>query len=152
MTNSPKLAYVFGAAIGLVLVIALFVAIPAVNRDALHGVPAVLPYDTTSAGFTSTTSTVNTTSTQVFASIARYAEMINDTTAKLTCSLDPANTTAASSTVAAGRGVIIVPAASSTSDSKVRFGECRGESNCYPHKGAVNCLGTSAVTITKNVQ
>lgn len=109
--------------------------------------------DTSASSITHTTSTINTTSTQVFSSLTKMGEIINDSAGKLTCSMDATGTTAPSSTVAAGRGIIIVPAASSTSNlpNVVRFGECFGEGNvvCYPHKGAVNCLSTATATITK---
>lgn len=106
--------------------------------------------ETSASAITHTTSTVNTTSTQVFSSITKIAQIINDSAGKITCSMDATGTTAPSSTVAAGRGIVIPPLASSTKGAVVTFGECYpGSEDCYTHKGAVNCLSTSAATITK---
>jgi len=121
----------------------------------LGGVVAINNYDTTSAGFTVATSTVNTTSTQVFSSINRVAWIQNITAGTLWCSLDGVGTTAASSTLISGRGLLIAPTSTTLYGlfpSVVSFGECRGQYNCYPHKGAVNCLGSAAsvvLTITQ---
>lgn len=125
------------------------IELPPINipENTLGGVTNYL--DTSASNITHATSTVNTTSTQVFSGITKIGQIINDTTGKLTCSMDATGTTAASSTVASGSGIIISPAASTT-PSSVMFGECYpGSVNCYAHKGAVNCLATAAVTITK---
>ena len=126
------------------------VAIPPINipTDAINLAGVTNYLDTSSSDVTHATSTVNTTSTQVFASITKIGQITNDTTGKLTCSMDATGTTAASSTVSSGRGIIISPAASTTPNMAM-FGECYpGSENCYAHKGAVNCLSTGAVTIT----
>lgn len=120
----------------------------------LQGIQAQNQYDTTTGGFTASTSTVNTTSTQVFSSINRIAYITNTTGSQITCSLDPAGMTAVSSTVTSGRGVIIGPAYLTTSSfpNVAAFGECHGQAYCFPHKGAVNCLAGAAITIDKLVQ
>ena len=106
--------------------------------------------DTSSNNITHSTSTVNTTSTQVFSSITKIGQIINDTNSTLTCSMDATGTTAVNSTVAAGRGVLIYASSSPAQSNTAMFGECYpGTRNCYAHKGAVNCLATAAVTITK---
>lgn len=120
--------------------------------DVLGTIASIANYDTTTSGFTHATTTVNTTSTQIFATISRVDYIINNTTSTITCSLDPSNTTAASSSVASGRGVIIGSNAGTVISSEAAFGECRTSYNCYPHKGAVNCLANVAATITTSVQ
>lgn len=131
----------------ITIVILVLVGYLAINKTNPLGASLALnAYDTTSGGFTIATSTVNTTSTQVFASIARLNYIINNTTALFTCSLDAVGITAVSSTVTAGRGVLIYPS------STIAFGECRSQQNCFPHKGTVNCLGSAAGTIDTLVQ
>lgn len=155
MTNTKQnLHFFLLSAIFAALVVLAFREIPApqvrIQAPELSGVVNAL--DTSSSNISHATTTINTTSTQVWASITKMGEIINDTTGKLTCSMDATNTTAASSSVVAGRGIIIVPAASSTSNlpNVVRFGECSGTGNvpCYPHKGAVNCLSNVQATTT----
>lgn len=108
--------------------------------------------DTSSSNVTHATTTINTTSTQVFSSITKIAQITNTTANQITCSLDTTGTTAASSTVASGRGIIIGPAylTTSTLPNIAMFGECYpGSENCYAHKGAVNCLAGAASLVTK---
>ena len=105
------------------------------------------------AGTTNSTTTINTTSTQVLASTTKWARITNPTTAQLTCSLDDLGTTAASSTVAANKGIIIGPHqanASSTGLSAYQdFGECQtGDGNCIPFKGTVNCVASAAAVVS----
>lgn len=106
--------------------------------------------DTSSSNITHATTTINTTSTQVFSSITKIGQLINNSTNTITCSMDATGITAASSTVAANRGIIVPNQASSTIYSAVMFGECYpGAVNCYAHKGAVNCLIVSQSVVTK---
>lgn len=135
--------------LGIVIVI-LFGALIAKNQNL--GAVAMNNYDTTSSGFTQATTTINTTSTQIFASIPRLSYITNNTTSTITCSLDASNTTAASSSVTAGRGVLIGSNAGTLIPSVVSFGECRSNVNCYPHRGAVNCLANTAAVITTSAQ
>ena len=140
-------------ALALGLVVGILVGINLNFNPTLGGVQSY--YDTTASGFTHTTSTINTTSTQVFASVVKLSGIQNTTANQLTCSLDATGTTAASSTVASGRGIIIGPAylTTSTLSNVAAFGECgNGEANCYRHKGAVNCLAGAASIVTKWVQ
>lgn len=104
--------------------------------------------DTSSSDITHATTTINASSTQVFSSITKIGQVINyDTVARLTCSMDATGTTAASSTVATNKGIIIAPAASTTPSSAM-FGECYpGSMNCYTHKGAVNCMASATTSL-----
>lgn len=144
------LLIVFGV---IVISCAVFFGLHSQYSQSLGAIQAINNYDTTNAGFTHATSTVNTTSTQVFSSIGRVSYITNNTTSTLTCALDAIGTIAASSTVASGRGVLIGPNTGTLIPSVVAFGECRTVGiPCYPHKGAVDCLANVAVTITTSVQ
>jgi len=139
--------------VGVGIIVGLLVG--GLTKEKFGGVVAINNYDTTSAGFTVATSTVNTTSTQVFSSINRVAWIQNITASTLWCSLDGVGTTADASTLISGRGLLIAPTSTTLYGlfpSVVSFGECRGQYNCYPHKGAVNCLGSATsvvLTITQ---
>ena len=140
-------AIVVGIFLGLVLLV------PREKTDVLSGYIPQNQYDTTSAGFTQATTTVNTTATQIFASVAVVSEIINNTTATLSCALEASNTTVASSSVASGRGVIVGPNTGTLIPSVTAFGNCDNlGKSCYRHKGAVNCLADVVKTITTNVQ
>ena len=149
----------FGAAlvlIGVAVVAGLFFGVGFRTTNSLGGGNSVNLYDTTSAGFTVSTSTVNTTSTQMFALVNKVSYLTNNTTSTFTCSLDARNSTAASSTVTAGRGVLIGSASSSmngTLPGVVAFGNCDNLGvACFRHTGAVNCSANAAATIDKIVQ
>jgi hypothetical protein len=119
------------------------------------GTNSLNSYDTTSAAFTHATTSINTTSTQIFATVPKFAQIINTTANQITCSLDNANATAASSSVTSGRGVIIPPAYQTTSTGLgiASFGECyAGAPNCYRHKGSVNCLAATTTVVTTSKQ
>lgn len=110
-------------------------------------------YNTWDTGTTNTTVTVNTTSTQVLASVSKWAEISNPTTASIFCKLDDLGTTAISSTVTSSTGLLVGPHQASTTvsthPSVVQFGECTpGSYNCIPFKGTVNCASTAAATIS----
>jgi hypothetical protein len=106
-------------------------------------------FDTSASSISHATTTINTTSTQLFSSTTKWSQMINDTNAVITCSLDKTGTTAASSTVASGRGLLVYTSSSAARPNSIMFGECYpGSLNCYPHKGAVNCLASAAVIVT----
>lgn len=107
------------------------------------GVPNQL--DTSSNTLTHSTSTVTTTSTRFFASVTKLCYVKNESSATIHCSMDAVNTTAGSSTVRSDRGLVIEPA--SSSNNYASFGECRGEPNCFPHKGALNCVSTATGTV-----
>lgn len=129
----------------------LNVELPPINipTDAINLAGVTNYLDTSASSITHSTSTVNTTSTQVFSGITKIGEIINDTNSQLTCSMDATGTTAASSTVTSGRGIIIYASSSPAQANSAMFGECYpGSENCYAHKGAVNCLAGAAVTIT----
>lgn len=133
----------------LLLAVILLITTKIGNNDGVLG--GVVNYlDTSSSGFTSASTTINTTSTQVFASISKRAWIINNTTSTLTCFLDSTNKNAASSSVSSGIGVIIGGTAATSLPGIASFGECSpGMLNCYPHKGAVNCLGSGQSIISK---
>lgn len=136
-----------------IAVVCLGIFVAALQSGPRINVSGVINYlDVSSANITHSTTTVNTTSTQVFSSISKMGQIVNATANQITCSLDATGTTAASSTIAAGRGIILAPAYLSTSTgvSSAMFGECYpGSINCYPHKGAVNCLAEAASVVTK---
>lgn len=136
----------------VVIVGCLFFFDPKTNDSQNLGLNSQFMYDTTSKGFTATTSTINTTATQLFSSVGKVNYIfIPSSTAVITCSLDPANTTAASSSVASGRGVLVM--GSATAVTRLGFGQCfSGNNECYLHTGAVNCLSSASVTISKVIQ
>lgn len=109
-------------------------------------------YNTWANGTTNSTTTINTTSTQVFASVSKWAAIVNPTTAEITCSLDDLGTTAASSTVGTHKGYVIGPhdSASSTNlPAILQFGECGpGSYNCIPFNGTVNCVASSQAVVS----
>lgn len=115
------------------------------------------PYTNTfNTGITSATTTINTTSTQVFSSISNggFVTLVNSSTASITCSMDDQGTTAVSSSVAASKGVIIgagtQPASTTAIKAQATFGYCwSGAENCFPFTGTLNCLATAIVTIPK---
>ena len=140
-------AIVIGIFLGLVLLV------PREKTDVLSGYIPQNQYDTTSAGFTQATKTINVAATQVFASVEIVSEIINNTTSTFTCALEASNTTAASSSVVSGRGVLIGTNAGTVIPSVVAFGNCDNLGKaCYRHKGAVNCVANVTATITTNVQ
>ncbi len=117
------------------------------------GVYSNFAYDTTWGGFTQSTTTVNTTSTQLASSIQKLLVLVNNTTSTITCSLDARGTTAPSSTVTAGRGLILGPNNQQWPPSQAFIGQCQpGMQPCYPHQGAVNCVANVSSTVDKLVQ
>lgn len=143
------LAAAFAVVVAFFIGILLFTP----KQTVLQAAPGQGTVYTTSGGFTAATTTINTTSTQVFASINQLVFITNSSTATLTCSLDGRGTTAVSSTVTAGRGVIIGPSSGSNIPAQASFGNCsQGDRNCYPHTGAVNCLASATTSITTLVQ
>lgn len=140
--------------LGICMVVGGLTVFSMLNRFVSVGpLGAVTNYlDTSSSAITHSTSTINTTSTQVFSSITKIGQIINRTGNELTCSMDATGTTAASSTVATNRGIILgaYGTATSTAPYSAMFGECYpGSVNCYAHKGAVNCLASATSSITK---
>lgn len=110
--------------------------------------------NTTSKGFVASTSTVNTTSTQLFSNVDNnISYLINNTTSTLTCSLDGRSVTAASSSLVSGRGLIVGPTTGTVIPAEVAFGQCvPGTPNCYPTTGSVNCLANVAASVDKLIQ
>src|SRR3990167_7956861 len=109
--------------------------------------------DVVSSGVTNSTSSINTTSTQLAALITRWLTIINPTMATLTCSMDDAGTLVGSSSVATNKGVVVGPINATTTNatipSQVSFGECNpGMYNCFPFKGAVNCVASAVATVS----
>lgn len=150
-----KTKYFYGIFIALVLIVGFFglKAYETPQQVAFTAAPGQGVIYTTASGFVAATTTVNTTSTQIFASINQIDFITNSSTATLTCSLDARGTTAASSSVTAGRGVIIGPTTNSSLPPRAAFGQCAsGDQNCYPHTGAVNCVASASTTITTLVQ
>lgn len=146
-----KKNYIYAGLVGAAAIIVVLFFFGRTS-DSILSANGQFSYDTTSKGFTSATTTINTTSTRVFATVNKVAYIYNNTAATITCSLDPSNTTAASSSVASGRGVMLAPAGSSTIP-KIGVGQCyAGNDNCYLHTGAVNCLATSQVTVATVTQ
>ena len=123
------------------------------SKPSFQGVTQSNVY-TTSAGFAAKSTLINTTSTQVFASVNQLDYIVNNSAIKVTCSLDARNTTAASSSVAAGVGIQLVNTSTNPAlPSSASFGACiPGIANCYPHTGAVNCLAAATTTVTTLVQ
>ena len=110
-------------------------------------------YNTWDRGTTNATVTVNTTSTQVLASVTKWAEVSNPSTASVFCKLDDLGTTAAGSTVTSSTGLLVGPFQATTTvythPSVVQFGECgNGAYNCIPFKGTLNCAASAAATIS----
>lgn len=109
-------------------------------------------FDTYAAGFTVSTSTVNTTSTQIVASSTILTTLVNNSTSTFTCKPDDRGTTAASSTVATGLGYTVGPQGSTGPNipSEISFGACQpGMYNCFPFTGTLNCVADVAATVTK---
>src|SRR3990167_7873936 len=124
------------ASIAVILLVGVYVGkvmSPSVSKFNLGGSFT----DTFNTGVTNSTATINTTATQVFASVTRWATIINPTANQITCSLDDQGTTVASSTVGANKGIVIAPlGSSSTLPSSVQFGNCsEGAFNCIPFNG-----------------
>ena len=108
--------------------------------------------DTSASGYTTASSSIGTAAaTQMFSSVSKLVTIINPTTNDITCKLESTGSTAASSTVTAGFGLIIGSnTTTSTIPSVVQFGECYpGSVSCYPHKGALNCISAVTSTIIK---
>lgn len=105
--------------------------------------------DVYGSGVTNATTTINTTSTQIFASVTKLATLVNNTTSTFSCFMDAANSLVASSSVVAGAGITLSPGAtgvanSSTLPSQATFGRCNvGSYNCYPFVGALDCVATA---------
>ena len=98
---------------------------------------------------TYSTTTVNATSTQVASNVNRTLTIQNVSSTLLACKVDALGTTAASSTVTSSIANIdshlVRP--STTLYNTITFGECReGMVNCFPFKGAVNCLSSASTT------
>lgn len=106
--------------------------------------------DTSNTGLTTATTTINTTSTQLLASVVNRATINNLSTSTITCKPDDQGTTAASSTVVANAGYIIGPQGTAGHSPNIVFGNCvAGMQNCYPFKGTLNCVANVAATVTK---
>lgn len=145
-----KLQITFGIAVIVLLGLVAFKNVPQI----LGGSGYTGNFDTYASDFTTATSTVNTTSTQVIASTTVLTTLVNYTSSTLTCKPDNKVTTAASSTVVAGAGYVIGAHQATTTNSGfysfASFGECQaGMSNCYPFKGTLNCVADVAAVITK---
>ena len=147
--------------IGLLAVCAVFLGFIAFKGTVsapvlLQGNPSIGTVYTTSGGFTESTTTINTTSTQVFSSVNQISYIQNYGTSTIWCSLDSKTTTAASSSVATGIGVVIGSISSTINGSYpsvAAFGQCvAGTYNCFPHAGTVNCLANVATVVSKLVQ
>ena len=143
--------YLAVVGIAIMLGVGLYIAIP--KNGLLGGVSNYL--DTSASGFTTATSSVGVfTPVQLFASVTKHVTVQNYGAGTLYCALDSTNKTAASSTVAVGFGLIIN---ASTTDLSIpayaSFGECYpGEINCFPHKGAVDCVSTATGTVIKQTR
>ena len=110
--------------------------------------------NTFTSGVTHATTSISTASTNVATSVTNWLRIDNSNTTQLTCVLETTGTTAASSSVVAGRGILVGPHGVTTSSlpSTVTFGECwPGTANCVPFKGSINCVAgtTSTVSVTK---
>ena len=129
---------------------AAVVNVPPIEIPALANLGAVTNYlDTSSHTIAFTNTAVNVTSTQMFSSITKIAQVINQTSSQVVCAMDATGTTAASSSVSLVKGIVLGPVASTTPSSAM-FGECYpGAFNCYAHKGAVNCIASATTTVTK---
>lgn len=106
----------------------------------------------TITGATFASTTINTTSTQVFSAITRFGTIINNTSTEIYCLVDAPGTTAVSSTVTSTLGFVIPRALTTTTTipTQITFGECwPGAYNCVPLKGAVNCLALTASVVNK---
>ena len=140
----------------LVIGLLTFVAFNSKGGVINFGGYTVNSYDTTSAGFTVSTSSVAVTvasSTQLFASVDKVSYVINNTTSTITCALEARNATMASSSVVAGRGVLIGSNAGTQIPSMVAFGNCDNVGvSCFRHTGSVNCIADVATVVDKLVQ
>ncbi len=98
----------------------------------------------TGTGGTNTSSTVNTTSTQILPSTwSLFARISNYGTSTVSCYAD--NKTAASSSAATNAGINIGMVSSTFSgESSVCFGPSSG---CIPFVGAVNCISSQKATV-----
>lgn len=150
--KSKLLDYILGTAI---LCLALFSFFRAYSPASLSFQGASTQPTFGATGTTIATSTVNTTSTQVIAAgWTNYARIQNPGTSTVSCTLD--NLTAASSTAAANKGVIIGPGgilqnavASSTVSPTVPSSACFGPyPGCIPYVGALNCVANVATPVT----
>jgi hypothetical protein len=98
---------------------------------------AVSAYDVFGGDGTNSSTTVNTTSTQVLDGLwSTYARITNTAANLVTCFMD--NKTAASSTVTANTGIMLF--ASSSARSQLCFGK---GPDCIPYVGKVNCLANA---------
>lgn len=94
------------------------------------------------------TTTINTTSTQVFSSFASHAEIFTTSTAVISCYAD--GLTAASSGVALGGGVTFgnIIGTSATSTFSGKTSACWGyRDRCIPQIQKVNCRASFQVTV-----
>lgn len=143
--NSNLLAVLAGA----IVVIGCFFFFGGTKTDSSQNlsVNSQFSYDTTSKGFTNSTTTINTTSTNLWASVNKVNYMFYNGTSTITCSADAVSTTAASSSLASGRGIMWGNV--TTGIAKVGFGQCfPGNEQCYLHMGALNCLANIQTVVS----
>jgi len=149
--NETKATILVMGVIGILVILGLGASRTAVSPNL--GGNVISAINTWQSGTTNATTTINTTSTQVIASTTKWARITNPTTATITCSLDDRGTTAASSTVATSKGIIIGPQQANASSTGIPalldVGECSvGDFNCIPFKGTLNCVASAAAVVS----
>jgi len=153
MTNlREKIIFILLATLLGMSILLIHLSRPAEKPNVTIGDAFTGNQDTWTGGQTISTSTINTTSTQVVSSTAKLTTLLNNSTSTFTCKPEPVfGTTAPSSTVVANAGYIIAAKATSTGYKPyLSVGECQpGMDHCYPFKGTLNCLADVQASITK---